>query len=128
MKLLFSFFVLTLLNSGSNLKAQTFEGTWKGTSLCQVKNSPCHDETVVFYITKDNTGKKYDVNGYKVVNGAEDFMGLIIFHQEEKRDTYVSEDNDRDAKWEFKVTGNSIKGTLAVRGTLFRLVDLKKSE
>jgi hypothetical protein len=29
-------------------------GTWKGTSICQVKNSPCHDEVVVYRISKNN--------------------------------------------------------------------------
>jgi hypothetical protein len=28
-------------------------GTWKGTSICQVKNSPCHDENVVYHISKN---------------------------------------------------------------------------
>ncbi|MEP7375817.1 MAG: hypothetical protein ABI675_20640 [Chitinophagaceae bacterium] len=34
-------------------KADTLlTGTWKGTSICQKKNSPCHDETVVYHISK----------------------------------------------------------------------------
>ena len=28
-------------------------GVWKGSSICQIKNSPCHDETVVYYISKN---------------------------------------------------------------------------
>ena len=107
-------------------KAQTFEGVWKGKSLCQVKNSPCHDENVVYYISKDSTSKTFDINAYKIVNGKEDFMGTIVFVYDEKQTAYISVDKDRDARWEFKITGNTMKGTLTVKGTLFRLIDVKK--
>jgi hypothetical protein len=108
--------------------AQTFEGVWKGTSLCQVKNSPCHDETVVYYISKDSVKKTFDISAYKIVSGKEDFMGTIVSVYDEKQNSYVSVDKDRDAKWEFKMTGNTIKGTLIIKGALFRLIDVKKDK
>jgi len=43
--------------AGKGVPAQSIEGVWKGTSLCQIKDSPCHDETVVYHISKDSTGK-----------------------------------------------------------------------
>ena len=126
MKLLQLSIVLTLFMFCNKIMAQTFEGTWKGTSICQVKNSPCHDETNVYYISKDSVGKTYEVKANKIVNGKEDFMGTIVFTYDQKQNMYVSIDKDRDIKWEFKINGNTMKGTLVVKGNLNRLVELKK--
>jgi len=51
------------------------EGIWKGTSLCQVKSSPCHDENVVYHISRATNGKTYTIQMNKIVNGAEEEMG-----------------------------------------------------
>jgi len=32
--------------------ADPISGTWEGTSLCQVKPSPCHDEHVIYRVTE----------------------------------------------------------------------------
>ena len=127
MKFLQLSLVLALFLTGNKLIAQTFEGVWKGTSLCQVKSSPCHDENVVYYISKDSTRKTFLVNANKIVNGKEDFMGTIVFTYDEKQNVYISIDKNADAKWEFKMTGNTIKGTLMLKGTLYRLIDVKKN-
>jgi hypothetical protein len=116
--------VLFVLLFGKSASAQSFEGVWKGTSKCQVKNSPCHDENNVYYIS--NAGKTYEVNGYKIVNGKEDFMGILVFTYDEKQNAYVSVDKEHDVKWEFKITDNTMKGTLVVNGNLHRIVELKK--
>ena len=60
--------LLFVLMAGKNVNAQSFEGTWKGTSLCQVKNSPCHDETVVYHISKTDTINVYRNIANKIVN------------------------------------------------------------
>jgi hypothetical protein len=117
--------LLTLFLFGNKLIAQTFEGVWKGTSTCQVKNSSCHDENNVYYISK--AGKTWEVKGYKVVDGKEDFMGTIVFAYDEKQDVYVSGNKDT-SKWEFKITNNTMKGTLVSKGVLYRIVELKKEK
>ena len=126
MKILQLTLVLALSLTGNKLMAQSFEGVWKGTSLCQVKNSPCHDENVVYYVSKDSSGKTFEVNANKIINGKEDFMGTIVFTYDEKQNVYISIDKNADAKWEFIITGNAIKGTLIVKGILYRLIDVKK--
>lgn len=118
--------LLTLLTFGKIISAQSIEGVWKGTSLCQVKNSPCHDEVVVYYISKESDGKTYKMIANKVVNGKEEDMGTIPFTYDEKKKVFVSIDSARNARWEFKVTGNVMKGTLTNKGELYRLVDVKK--
>ncbi len=104
--------------------SQSFVGTWKGTSLCQVKNSPCHDEVVVYHVTKANAN--YEVVANKIVNNEEQYMGTIIFTFDESRKIYVSRDTVRNAEWEFTLSGNEIKGTLVYKNELYRLVDVKR--
>lgn len=121
-----SILLLLILLVGKNVTAQSFEGVWKGTSLCQVKNSPCHDEVVVYHISKDSTGKSYEVIANKIVDGKEDYMGTIPFTYDDKQKVFVSVDNVRNAKWEFKITGSTMKGTLMYKGDLFRIIEVKK--
>ena len=59
--------------------ANPFVGTWKGTSICQVKNSPCHDETVIYYISKANGTDSLNVMANKIVKGVEEEMGILPF-------------------------------------------------
>ena len=105
--------------------AQSLEGIWKGTSLCQIKNSPCHDENVVYHISKDGENS-YQVVANKIIDGKEDYMGTIIFTFDPKERILISIDNDRQVKWEFKLTDNQMHGTLISKGKLFRIIDLKK--
>jgi stress response protein SCP2 len=117
---------LFILLVAKSTNAQTFEGVWKGTSLCQVKNSPCHDEIVVYHISKDSTGKSYEVIANKIVNGKEEYMGTLSFTYDDQQKIFVSVDSASNARWEFKLTGNIIKGTLMYKGDLYRLINVKK--
>jgi len=121
-----SILLLFILIFGKTVTAQSFEGIWKGTSLCQIKNSPCHDEVVVYHISKDSTGKSYEVIANKIVDGKEDYMGTILFTYDGKQKVFVSVDSVRNARWEFKITGSTMKGTLMYKGDLFRIIDVKK--
>ena len=56
--------------------ADKIAGTWKGTSICQVKQSACHDENVVYHISK-KSANVYTIQASKIVNGAEDDMGTF---------------------------------------------------
>jgi hypothetical protein len=118
--------VLTfLLAPGKFLTAQSIEGTWKGTSLCQVKNSPCHDEQVIYHITKDSSGNSYKVIANKIIAGKEDYMGTLTFTFVQEG-ILVSIDSVRNARWEFKLTGKKIKGTLVYKNELYRIIDVNK--
>jgi len=121
-----SILLLFILIFGKTVTAQSFEGIWKGTSLCQIKNSPCHDEVVVYHISKDSNGKSYEVIANKIVDGKEDYMGTILFTYDGKQKVFVSVDSVRNARWEFKITGSTMKGTLMYKGDLFRMIDVKK--
>lgn len=63
-------------------------GTWKGTSVCQQKNSPCHDEIAVYHAEKTNLPGQYRFAMNKVVNGQEEEMGVLTFLYDKKAQAY----------------------------------------
>ena len=52
--------------------APSHVGVWRGTSLCQVRPSPCKDEIVVYRITRVNVSDTLSVDARKIVNEQED--------------------------------------------------------
>ena len=104
--------------------ATNFEGTWKGTSLCQVKNSPCHDETVVYYISRKNGTDSFSIKANKIVNGVEEEMGILPFVYDSKSNELVS---SAYGKWTLRIEKDKMKGTLIEKGKLFRIIELSKS-
>ena len=120
--------LLVILLFEKEVSAQSMEGTWKGTSLCQIKNSPCHDEIVVYHISKDSTGRSYWMIANKIVGGKEDYMGTLSFTYDVQQKNFVSVDSVRNARWEFKLSTNTMKGTLMYKGDLYRIIDVKKED
>jgi hypothetical protein len=107
------------------------EGTWKGTSLCQVKQSACHDENVVYHISK-RAVSLYTIQANKIVNDAEEDMGTfnsVVYDATKQTLSFTMKDNQgRDAVWLFKIDGRQMHGTLTINeNTLFRVIELKKS-
>ena len=74
--------------------ADPVAGTWEGTSLCQVKPSPCHDEHVIYRFTKTGT-RQYRLEAYKVVNGQEQYMGPIDFSLDASAHLLTGSNRDR---------------------------------
>jgi hypothetical protein len=52
-------------------------GVWRGTSLCLVRPSACHDEVVVYRITRLNAGDSISLDARKIVNAREEEMGVL---------------------------------------------------
>lgn len=110
-----------------NLIAQSsIEGIWKGTSICHIKNSPCHDEQVVYHISKDTGPNKFQVIANKIVDGKEDNMGTLGFIFDPQKETFICIDDERNARWEFQKKGEQMSGKLIVKNELFRIVNIKK--
>ncbi|MDB5230183.1 MAG: hypothetical protein JWN76_988 [Chitinophagaceae bacterium] len=98
-------------------------GTWNGTSICQVKNSPCHDETVVYHISKKMGVDTFYINASKIVNGVEEEMGILPFIYNKKTNQLTS---TAYGIWTFNIEGIKMEGTLLVRGDLYRKIQLYK--
>ena len=98
-------------------------GTWNGTSICQVKNSPCHDETVVYHISKNKGVDTFYINAGKIVNGVEEEMGILPFIYNKKTNQLTS---TAYGIWTFHIEGVKLEGTLLVHGNLYRKIKLYK--
>jgi len=125
---LVSWFILCLcyesIQGQEKVKMDTLlMGTWRGTSVCQLKNSPCHDENVVYHISKKSGVDTFYVNASKIVNGVEEGMGILPFLYNEKKNQFIS---TAYGIWTFNIEGTRLEGTLFVRGDLYRKIMLIK--
>ena len=125
-KILFLYIFFIALGKFST--AQSLIGVWKGTSICQVKNSPCHDENVVYHISKNSTPNTYKVNAGKIIDGKENDMGTQNLTFDPRLNILFLIDSVKQIKWEFKLTGKEMHGTLMSKGILFRIINLKKED
>ena len=108
------------------------EGIWKGTSLCQVKSSPCHDENVVYHISRATNGKTHTIQMNKIVNGAEEEMGASDAVYDKTKHTLTSTTKNRQGRigvWLFKIDGKQMHGTLTIdEKTLYRIIEMRKTD
>jgi hypothetical protein len=85
-------------------------GVWRGTSLCLVKPSACHDEVVVYRITKVKGGDSLSMDARKIVAGKEEEMGVLPCW-------YATQDASltctmRNGVWRFTLRRDSLVGEL----------------
>ena len=104
-----------------------FYGTWKGSSICQIKSSPCRDETVVYYISKSGRQNIIEVRANKIVNGAEEEMGIIEFRYDPSTKEIISV-SQPSSIWKFKRNNNTLSGTLMDNGKLYRIIQLARQK
>lgn len=52
-------------------------GEWRGTSMCLVHPSACHDEVVVYRITHAKAADSLSIDARKIVSGEEQGMGVL---------------------------------------------------
>ncbi|HTS08317.1 MAG TPA: hypothetical protein VMP68_22290 [Candidatus Eisenbacteria bacterium] len=105
-------------------------GSWEGDSKCTVANSPCQDEHVLLQVSQDRKDPfQLNLDAYKIIDGAPDFMGTLSCHYESKAGVLSCTSSNRDKDdWEFHVMGNSMAGRLLVDKTLYRRLTLHKSQ
>ena len=101
-------------------------GVWKGASLCQIKNSSCHDEQVVYHISKGDNANEFKVQANKVVQGVEEEMGTLVGTFDSKQNELIFSPKPNTI-WKFKLTNQKLEGTLYLNKELYRIVSLTKS-
>jgi hypothetical protein len=120
--------VATLLASSAQAQApvrvpdnQLPIGTWRGTSLCLVRPSPCHDEVVVYRITR-SSGDSVALDARKIVRGQEEEMGVLTCGVAPTGSPDVALTCAmRNGVWNFRVRGDSLVGELRLPdGSKFR--------
>ena len=105
-------------------------GTWEGSSLCQVKPSPCHDEHVIYRI-RLTAPRRYTIDAYKLVAGQEQYMGSLDLKLDASGHELAGSNRDRsgvDHPWLFTVRGNHMSGKAltAPGGQVYRLIEATK--
>lgn len=99
-------------------------GKWKGTSICQMKNTRCKDEIAVYYISKGKEPGTFNIDGRKVVDGVEQEMGILICTYDKKTSQLTS--TNQGGTWTFTVKDGKIDGKLVSESTVYRVVNLAK--
>ncbi|HEX5001856.1 MAG TPA: hypothetical protein VFW78_05135 [Bacteroidia bacterium] len=123
-------FILVLFDThvnaqqGDTKSATSFIGKWKGVSICQQKNSPCHDETVVYTISKMLDNDTIFIQASKIVNGEEQDMGILQCLFDENANKLVSVEGH--GNWTFMLKENVIYGELIYQEHLYRKVRITK--
>ena len=115
-------------------KNTSIEGTWTGTSICLLRNSPCHDEQVVYRIARigaDSAGvTPLRVTMTKIVNGKEEDMADLApcsFTNSTASLHCPMPPSAKPGDWKFTAAGDKLDGGLWVSGgTKFRDIHVKR--
>lgn len=120
-----SFCVAILLTAACSAIAAGIAGTWTGDSICTIRDSPCHDEKVIYHISEPDKSGNLKIQADKVVNGQPEDMGTLdCSFNKETADLKCSMKN---GNWEFKMSGNKLTGTLKLPdGRLYRTISVSK--
>jgi hypothetical protein len=85
-------------------------GVWRGTSLCQVRPSPCNDEVVVYRITRMKASDSLSIDGRRIVNAQEQEMGILGCRIAALGASFAC--TIPNAVWRFTIRGDSLIGEL----------------
>ena len=124
--------LLLILSSITHAQAKTHDdsllvGTWKGTSICQVRPSPCNDEIAVCHLTSNHTKNSYHIVMNKVVNEKEEDMGVGDYIFDAGKKTLSYWDEQHKIAFTFHVIGDRMEGTLVYQNKIYRIIKLSKA-
>jgi hypothetical protein len=119
-------FALVLVFVFSSCGQTSVVGNWYGDSVCQVKNSSCKTEKVVYRIIQtDDNGTKFLMQADKIINEKPEFMGTIEFEFDAAGKTLTGK--YRDSVWKFTINDKEMEGTLTLAdGTIYRQIKVTK--
>jgi hypothetical protein len=122
--------VLALLAALAVPAADPVAGRWEGTSLCQVRPSPCHDEHAVYHLSAAGGGH-YRMLMNKVVGGVEEEMGVLDGVFDARAGTLTAASRDRMGRvgsWRFRLAGDTMSGRLTTAdGQVYRLIEVRRT-
>ena|SRR5437762_7369735 len=120
--LLFIFFIAVATISAcaqSKVNDNRLFGDWYGESKCVGNNPNCHDETVVYHISRSKTDpEKIHLAADKIIDGKPEPMGELDFDYDREKQTLTSEfkipRTGGKGVWLLKINGDMMDGTLTV--------------
>ena len=121
--------VFTASSYGSSVNNDSLlTGTWKGTSICQVRPSPCNDEIAVYHISKGTKPNTYHMLMNKLVNGVEEEMGENDYTFTAAANSLFCYNEKYRITIKLPLKGDSMEGYLYADKTLYRVIKLKKEK
>jgi hypothetical protein len=101
-------------------------GVWRGHSVCQVKDSPCHDEVNVYRFSSiDGRPNAFSVAASKIVDGKEIVMGSGEWKYDAEK--HVVEGEKPPIR--MTIEGKKMEGALTLPdGTIYRRIYLRKED
>jgi hypothetical protein len=97
----------------------TAPGTSRGTSVCLVHPSSCHDEAVVYRITPESGRDSVAIDARKIVRGQEEEMGVLTCRVMPAVSPAVDLTcRIPNALWRFRVRGDSLLGELRLADSI----------
>src|SRR6059058_5515429 len=96
--------------SPSQQSAATPVGVWRGTSVCLVRPSACHDEVVVYRIARTNATDTVTIDARKIVGGEEQEMGVLTCRFTSSNGSLICA--IPQGTWLFRVRADSLVGEL----------------
>jgi hypothetical protein len=101
-------------------------GDWRGSSVCQVRESSCRDEASLYHVASiPEKPNWFSVKGDKIVEGRAITMGTVECHYDSARSDLTCDLPSGVLR--FTVQGNKMEGTMALPdGTLWRKLNLTK--
>jgi len=107
-------------------KEDSLIGDWAGTSKCQLKNSACHDENVIYHISHGSGADLYRIDADRIVDGKAVDMGELDFKFDKGSHTLTCV--YPQGTWVLVADKTHIDGTLTTPDkVLFRRISLTKT-
>jgi hypothetical protein len=116
----------TFYASLTGVAEASFVGVWKGDSVCQIKDSPCHDEVSVYYVSKSAEPNSFQMKMNKMVDSKEETMGTVNCRPGSDNGSYVCRLNEL-ATWTWRLDKDVLDGNLEYRGQLYRKIHLTRA-
>ena len=102
-------------------------GNWQGELICTIKDSPCHNEHVIYRVEEPDSAGKLKIQMDKVVDGKPKLMGTVncVFDKAASAVTC----NTQRGVWKFTVAGQKMGGTFVLTdGRLYRKISVTKEK
>ena len=121
-----AFLFATCSYAGSTFNDSLLIGTWKGTSICQIKPSACNDEVNVYHVSKGEKPGTYHIVANKIINDKEEEMAVSDYIFNPADNSLFCYDEKYKVTLKFIVKGRSMNGTLEFDNKVYRIIKMEK--
>jgi hypothetical protein len=114
-------------SSATSGEDSSFTGVWKGDSVCQIKDSPCHDEPSVYYVTKGSEPNSFQMKMNKIIEGKEVTLGTVGCVADSSSAPLVCRLNSLST-WTWHLNKDVLDGEMQYRGQIYRKIHMVRAQ